>query len=122
MSGNKSRLLLIGGYPKGYSEPFDKRTVSGRRLHAIIEKHGLKVTLIDLWENKKEEDEQVISSKKMEEIFNHLIFCDRIIALGEYVYCTMIEQMMVPNLEKLPHPASRRKIDLDRLEKGLISN
>lgn len=116
-SGSKRPILLIGGYPKVYSLPSHPETKSGRRLETIRKKHNLcHFTVFDLWQTREEAMEGHIKSEALETIKK----CQktyRVIALGIHVHrCLMMYGL---NIEKLPHPASRRKKDIKELEDGL---
>lgn len=54
-------IILISGYPKGYSEPFHIKTTSGRILRKIVSELQLESVYFDLWNSKEDgacEDEQ----------------------------------------------------------------
>jgi len=113
-------ILLIGGNPKGYGEPFHPKTLSGKRLLKLIDKHHLKTQLMDLWQTEEEEAIGTVDSKGIYYLQKQAQDKSiRIIALGYKVYHTL-QNCNVP-CEYLPHPASRRKIDLQKLEAGLLN-
>ena|SRR3990167_9704461 len=113
------KLILVGGYPKGYEKPFDVKTHSGKILHAILNKNGLTShEFVDLWETKEQEQEGNVSWEKLGyfEKFNDEFV--RIIALGKWVYKCLSNSGIT--CVYLPYPASRRKENILQLEKGLI--
>src|SRR5574337_1047335 len=115
MSDNK--LFLIGGFPKGYDTPFHPNTLSGKRLLTLKKKHNLWMEFLDLWDTDMEEKAGIISINKLATI-EDAKKTHRVIALGKHVWKSI--QKCGIEVEYLPHPASRRKIDLQRLERGLI--
>ena len=116
---NTSGILLIGGYPKGYDKPFDEHTVSGRRLKIILDRNNLKPKIMDLWDNQREEESGHVPYTKTNEIGGHIITGWRVIALGHWVHNCLQRHSI--NVEYLPHPASRKQSDLERLENGLCN-
>lgn len=114
---NKNHLFLIGGFPKGYDTPFHPNTLSGKRLLALQQKHHLHMEFMDLWNTDLEEQEGIILLNKLATI-QEVQHTHRVIALGKHVWKAIKKSGL--NVEYLPHPASRRKIDLERLESGLI--
>lgn len=117
----KQRLLLIGGFPKGYDTPFHPDTLSGKRLLKLKERHNLFMEFLDLWNTDKEEKEGIITLNKISSILG-FSKTHRIIALGKHVWkCMMdVDEFRGLDFEYLPHPASRRKKDLMALEMGLV--
>ena len=127
----KNRLLLIGGFPKGYDIPFHKNTLSGKRLLKLKEKYNLIMEFTDLWETEQQEKDGIITINKLGEIYEAQK-THRVIALGWHVYDSLKKaeknvKISCPELENtqlvfeyLPHPASRRTADLITLEEGLI--
>lgn len=120
MTTQVNRLLLIGGYPKGYSKPFDERTLSGKRLRAILRRNNLNPIIIDLWKNELQEKKGEIPISTYWTVEDYIRMGYRVIALGKWVFKCLNNHFY--EVEYLPHPASRRKIDLEKLERGLISN
>lgn len=113
------RLLLIGGFPKGHNIPFHPSTLSGKRLRKIVEKkNGLNVKYYDLWNNEREEQDGQISYAKANEIGSYQFAGWRVIALGKHVWSCLKRHSI--RAEYLPHPASRHKSDLQKLEDGLV--
>jgi hypothetical protein len=113
----KKKLVLIGGHPKGYEEPFHIKTKSGRILRKITDELRLNPLFFDLWDNQAEEDSRTLkgdTKKKLEEFTENKFV---IIALGRY-----IEKVIIDSGYKciyLPHPASRDAKYLKKLKCGL---
>lgn len=108
---------MIGGYPKGFDEPFHPKTKSGRVLRKLTEELKLKPIFFDLWQNKEEEDKRILSEKTVSALNNFVKENYKLIALGRY-----IEEALMKNnfaCQYLPHPASRDKKFLLQLKKGL---
>lgn len=113
------KIVLIGGYPKGFNEPFHPKTTSGRILRKIVGELELKPSYFDLWKNEQEECSRQLSA----EIIIKLKEFERkkytLISLGRY-----IEKVLTDNKIKshyLPHPASRDKKYVELLKSGLKS-
>lgn len=77
---------------------------------------------MDLWKTDQEEKDGIIYINTLAEIRSAIISGCKVIALGKHVYNSIkkADLMLGQDVEYLPHPASRRKIDLERLENGLI--
>ncbi|MEI6528543.1 MAG: hypothetical protein WCO10_02630 [bacterium] len=111
-------IVLIGGHPKGYEIPFHPKTRSGKIIRKLANEIGIEPEYFDLWDNQKEEDSRVLSSKTLKRLKKIQRDKTRIIALGRY-----IEKVLIDNgygCHYLPHPASRDKKYLEILKKGLI--
>lgn len=111
------KLLLIGGYPKGYDEPFHIKTVSGRILRKIVHELDFEPVYFDLWKTKEEEDSRIldISTKNKLKKFKSDGYI--LISLGKYIEKVLTENDI--DSEYLPHPASRDKKYIDMLRAGL---
>lgn len=111
------KVLLIGGYPKGHERPFDPATLSGKRLKAMVEEIEVDASYLDLWNTEKEEQCGQIDEFLISIIKHHLSEGVKCIALGKWVHKRLaLQQVSIPHL---PHPASRRAIDRQRLKEGL---
>jgi len=106
------KVVLIGGNPKGHRIPFSSKTFSGRRLHKIIKKAGLTCEIVDMTSNSND----VCSDEEKELLRKRFENC-QVVFLGRFVERQLRD--VFPNGVYLPHPASRRKKDLERLEEGL---
>lgn len=111
------KLVLIGGHPKGYSEPFHPSTKSGKVLRAILAELRIFPELLNLWENGEQESEGALLPAISKKLKNFQSDNYTIIALGQYQYKVLKSE----NFEclYLPHPASRRTVDRQRLREGL---
>jgi len=112
------KIVLIGGHPKGYKEPFDIKTKSGRVLRKITSEIGIDPIFFDLWDNQKEEDERTIKPKTHKKLSEFTKKECNLIALGRFV-----EKAIIDNGYKckyLPHPASRDTKYIKLLRQGLI--
>lgn len=114
---NKKRCVLIGGYPKGHYRPFDIRTRSGARLRQMAETLDLNAVYIDLWQTEQEEKQGKIEPFVLAVIRNHISNSVDCVALGRWVWRCLHKAGI--DILYLPHPGSRRKIDLARLQEGL---
>lgn len=108
------KVALIGGNPKGFLEPFDHSTLSGKRLRRLIAKLDLDCKLCDMTRNTNDvpSPHEITNLKK--ELQGY-----KIVFLGRFVERRLRRHF--PQGIYLPHPASRRKTDLQRLENGLKS-
>ena len=113
------KLLLIGGYPKGFAEPFHPATKSGRILRDILRRNNIEAEFLDLWNNENEEKKSEIRSNKIVEILEFKENGFEIIALGKHVHNCISRQSNIP-IRYLPHPASRKTKDRRKLEAGLL--
>lgn len=111
-------LILIGGHPKGFEEPFHSKTKSGKILRKMIgePQTGL-FSFFDLWENQEQQDLGIIDEKVIKELKIFLKKKNKLIALGRFTEKALITN----NIEciYLPHPASRRQVDVLKLKKSL---
>ena len=113
------KIVLIGGYPKGYDEPFHPKTASGRILRKIESELNINPTYFDLWKTKEEEDTRLLSTQVKNKLSKFTRDGYILIALGRY-----IEKVIVSNnieCQYLPHPASRDKKYVQILKNGLKS-
>ena len=106
-------VVLIGGNSKGYDRPFHPNTLSGQRIRAILKRNHLPFELENMTKNRSDKP-------SFEEKANlHMRYKDyKVVFLGRFVEREL--QSLFPEGEYLPHPASRRKQDLKRLEDGLV--
>jgi|GEM_PF-4698808 hypothetical protein len=128
-------VFLIGGYPKGYSEPFSQETLSGKRLHAMM--HDLKFypTLLDLWRTREEESTMDISPGTAKMLCWYLSGDYpnevRVGALGDWVFKALVRsgkrypligiRIKDGTIRRLPHPAARRIADHKKLRRQLLN-
>ena len=111
-------FILIGGHPKGFSEPFHIKTKSGKILRKILGEPQKKFfTFFDLWENQDEQDLGIIDKKVLDKLKKFLKNEYKLIALGRFTEKALIENNI--KCLYLPHPASRRNEDKIKLEKSL---
>ena len=106
------KIALIGGNPKGFSEPFDRSTLSGRRLRKLITKLNLDCKLCDMTKNAND----IPSTQEIENLKKELDGYT-VVFLGRFVEQRLRTEF--PLGIYLPHPASRRKSDQQKLEDGL---
>lgn len=114
----KNKLVLIGGYPKGYDEPFHIKTKSGKVLRKIVSDLRIEPIYFDLWKDEEEENSRILNKNVKKELSNFIENNYILIALGRY-----IEKALVDNNCKciyLPHPASRDIKYQKKLKDGLI--
>lgn len=110
-------IVLIGGYPKGHDRPFHPATVSGRRLRKLVNTIGLNAKFLDLWISEDEERRGKIDNLVLAILNRYIKQRIRCFALGKWVHSRLAKQGI--NILYLPHPASRRKTDIETLEKRL---
>lgn len=113
------KVILIGGYPKGYDKPFHEDTHSGQVLRRLLGNKILEdeFILFDLWKNEEQEKNGVIHKNIYEKILKWKDDNYRIIALGKHVHQCL--QRYGLTVKYLPHPACRSKTDLFVLKVGL---
>ena len=111
------KLVLIGGYPKGFNEPFHIKTTSGRILRKIVSDLKLDPIYFDLWETKEEEDSRKLDNKIKNELKKFKSDGYILISLGKYIEKTVLDNSI--DSQYLPHPASRDKKYVDILKEGL---
>jgi len=112
MGETKKMLVLIGGNPKGFNEAFHPNTFSGKRLRRLLTELDLNCKLCDMTKNTND----VPSPQEITKLKKELQGC-KIVFLGRFVERHLRKHF--PDGVYLPHPASRRKTDLQRLEDGL---
>lgn len=111
-------LILVGGHPKILPIPFHESTKSGRILSEILTRNNLdhqRILIIDLWRNRQEEEQGIISEYLKSSLSNDRDYI--VISLGKHVYNCM--QKAGIDCRYLPHPASRRRKDVFKLESGI---
>ena len=113
------KIVLIGGHPKGFPEPFNVKTKSGKVLRKIVSDIKMDPIFFDLWENQEQQDRGIISSSVEEEIKEFKKKGYAIVALGRFAEKALKESALDCNY--LPHPASRDAKFIKQLKSGLIS-
>ena len=111
------KIVLIGGYPKGYDEPFHIKTTSGRILRKIVKELKLEPIYCDLWNSKEEENSRRLDIKTKNKLKRFKSGGYTLISLGKYIEKVLLDNNIVT--EYLPHPASRDKKYIDILKAGL---
>ena len=106
------KVVLIGGNPKGFDTPFHPSTASGNRLRKIITDIGLDCEIADMTRNR--DDNPTIG--ELVELRERYSGYD-VVFLGRFVEKRL--RATFPRGMYLPHPASRRKDDHQRLIIGL---
>lgn len=116
-----AKLLIIGGYPKGYKEPFSYETRSGKVLRRILSSNNIDALLMDLWGSQEEEERGNIKPEVIERIQRRYRQGYRIIVVGRYMY-NCLEKVIAKHIDihYLPHPASRTNYHRKQLEHGLV--
>ena len=113
-----TKIVLIGGYPKGFKEPFHIKTKSGRVLHKITDELKINPTFFDLWNNKEEEESRIFTKGTILALNKFIKNNYKLIALGRYIEKELVNNKFV--CEYLPHPASRDKKYIVALKNGLL--
>ena len=118
--------LLIGGQPKGYDEPFSIQTRSGKILRGMVDRlipdpfeRLQRVYYADIWANQEEEDAKKFDSESITELWWLADEYWPPVALGRYQYNFLRNQIRLPDIRYLPHPASRSQNKLKELFEGL---
>lgn len=114
-----NQILLIGGQPKGFKEPFSRETHSGKVLHRILEKYQAEdhVYLADIWDTPEQEQNREFIPGIIESLWSIALNWYPPIALGKYQYEFLKPHL--PDLRYLPHPASRSQAKLQELDTGI---
>jgi hypothetical protein len=112
------KIVLIGGHPKGFEEPFDIRTKSGKILRKITSELNIDPIFFDLWNNQKEEDTRIISSSTHKKLSNFIKNGYTLIVLGRYIEKAVTDSGY--KCKYLPHPASRDHKYIGLLRQGLM--
>lgn len=129
------KTILIGGYPKGFDEPFHIKTTSGRILRKIVAEINSEIKFdninknknrpelnpiyFDLWRTKEEEDARKLDQKIKKQLQKFISDGHPLISLGKYIEKVLTDNGILS--EYLPHPASRDKKYIDILRNGLKS-
>lgn len=111
----RKQIILIGGNPKGYPQPFDPKTLSGSRLRKILNRCPLDAKLLDMTVNPNDRPDsneirsllKIITTSKPDHVF----------FLGRFVERRL--KKFIPTGHYLPHPAARNPKDLQHLENTL---
>jgi hypothetical protein len=111
------KIILIGGHPKGFQEPFHPKTVSGRILRKIVNEIDIKPIYFDLWKNEEDENSRILSIDVKNELNNFLKKKYKLISLGRYIEKALRDNGI--DSKYLPHPASRDKKYVEVLREGL---
>ncbi len=111
------KIVLIGGYPKGFKEPFHIKTKSGRVLHKITDELEITPVLFDLWKTEEEENARTLTKATKSKLNRYIRENYKLIALGRYIEKELIDNKFT--CEYLPHPASRDKKYIINLKEGL---
>ena len=112
------KIILIGGYPKGFDEPFHIKTRSGKILRKITDDLKICPIFFDLWANQNEEDLRKLNKLTKDKLSKFINNDYILIALGRY-----IEKAIIDNGYRciyLPHPASRDNKYVNLLRKGIM--
>lgn len=111
------KIVLIGGHPKGFEEPFHPKTKSGKILRKITGDLKINPIYFDLWNNQIEEDKRKLSSTTIKKLLEFANSDYTLIALGRYIQKALIYNNC--KCDYLPHPASRDIKYINILKKGL---
>src|SRR5664279_763887 len=106
---SRVRVLLVGEHDKGLGEPFPQSTTSGKRLRAILGRIPVDYTLINMMSATSEAPSRR-DARRLERV---AVRHDAVVLLGRRVQAALAS--ILPHAVGLPHPASRRKVDLANL-------
>ena len=109
------RVLLVGEHDKGLGEPFPASTTSGRRLRAILSQVPVDYGFANMMAATSTEPTRRDARRLARTAGDY----DRVVLLGRRVQSAL--GAIFPQAVGLPHPASRRKIDLAHLNEGLAA-
>lgn len=113
-----AEILFIGEHPKGHEVAFDPSTLSGKRLRTMVAEAGIKSEYMNLWESAEEQAGGKIRSGVTDKIIDHQTLGGRCVALGKRVHNALLEYQF-QGIQCLPHPAARRKEDIEALRDGI---
>jgi hypothetical protein len=113
------KIVLIGGHPKGFKEPFDIRTKSGKILRKMTSELNINPVFFDLWDNQKEEDTRIISPATHKKLSSFVKKDYTLIVLGRYIEKAVTDSGY--ECKYLPHPASRDHKYIKLLKQGLAN-
>lgn len=111
------KIVLIGGHPKGFDEPFDVRTRSGKILRKITDELRIKPIFFDLWRNQAEMEAGKIEYAVINRLIKFKKSKHTLIALGRFTEIALRESEI--ECKYLPHPASRDAKYIKQLRDGL---
>jgi len=111
------KIILIGGYPKGFAEPFHVKTRSGKILRKITDDLKISPIFFDLWNNKKEENSRKLKLVTKKKLIKFIGKDYILVALGRYIEKVLVGKNI--SCFYLPHPASRDKKYIYALKSGL---
>jgi hypothetical protein len=111
------KIVLVGGHPKGFDEPFHPKTKSGKTLRKITSDLNIKPVFFDLWENQEQMDNGKVKNSVVNELNRFIKNDHTIIALGRFTEVALRENEI--ECKYLPHPASRDAKYLKQLRKEL---
>lgn len=114
-----SKLLIIGGNPKGYPEPFSYETRSGKVLRKILSNNSISAQLMDLWESQEDEVLGEIKQEVLNDITSKYVEGYKVVVVGRYMYTCVKRYLNELDIHYLPHPASRTTHHRKLLERGL---
>lgn len=113
----KPRILFIGEHPKGHEVAFDPSTLSGKRLRAMVAEAGVDAEYMNLWDSEHQQASGEIASGPLARLIKHKALGGRSIALGRRVHKALVNLNI--EVQYLPHPAARRKKDIENLRNGI---
>ena len=85
------KIILIGGYPKGFDEPFHIKTRSGKILRKITDDLKICPIFFDLWANQNEEDLRKLNKLTKDKLSKFINNDYILIALGRYIEKAIID-------------------------------
>lgn len=112
---SRPRVLLVGEHDKGLGEPFPPFTISGRRLRTMLSGVPVDYTFANMMSASAESPSRRDARRLSRAAARH----DSVVLLGRRVQAAVAD--ILPNAIRLPHPASRRRMDLAMLHAGLLA-
>lgn len=110
---SRPRLLLVGEHDKGLGEPFAPSTMSGKRLRAMLGQLPVDYTFANMMSASSASP----SRRDARRLERAAAGCEVVVLLGRRVQAAV--SAILPQGVALPHPASRRPVDLANLHQGL---
>jgi hypothetical protein len=117
----RPKLLFIGGYPKGFAEPFSPLTHSGHLLRLIVKRlsdlYDLDVGYYDVWRDAEEEKRGIILPAEREVLRNREEAGYHFIPLGHHLHRAITKAELPANY--YPHPARHSNRLYEMLEANI---
>ncbi len=111
------KIVLIGGHPKGFNEPFHIKTKSGKILRSITTELKIMPIFFDLWDNQPQMDSGKIDNHVVKKLTKLTKSGHVLVSLGRFTEKALRENEI--SCKYLPHPASRNAKYIKELRSGI---